>query len=80
MGNWFIQQKNFKKSQQEQLEKTQKHQKQIELIAEELQPFALQENFKADFTNKKEALEAQKRTFPKAGPSENSERTFPFCQ
>lgn len=61
VGNWFIQQKNFKKSQQEQLEKTQKHQKQIELIAEELQPFALQENFKADFTNKKEALEAQKK-------------------
>lgn len=61
VGNWFIQQKNFKKSQQEQLEKTQKHQKQIELIAEELKPFALQENFKTYFTNKKEALEAQKK-------------------
>lgn len=61
VGNWFIQQKNFKKSQQEQLEKTEKHQKQIELIAEELKPFALQENFKTDFANKKEALETQKK-------------------
>ncbi|MBP2619006.1 AAA family ATPase [Chryseobacterium jejuense] len=61
VSNWFIQQKNFKKSQQEQIEKTQKHQKQIELIAEELKPFALQENFKADFNTKKEALEAQKK-------------------
>ncbi|MDM1556426.1 SMC family ATPase [Chryseobacterium indologenes] len=61
VGNWFLQQKNFKKSQQEQLEKTEKHQKQIELIAEELKPFALQENFKTDFTNKKEALETQKK-------------------
>lgn len=61
VGNWFIQQKNFKKSQQEQVEKTEKYQRQIELIAEELKPFALQENFKAGFTNKKEALEAQKK-------------------
>ncbi|WET48713.1 SMC family ATPase [Chryseobacterium indologenes] len=61
VGNWFLQQKNFKKSQQEQLEKTEKHQKQIELIAEELKPFALQENFKTDFTNKKEVLETQKK-------------------
>ncbi|BAP29860.1 ATPase [Chryseobacterium sp. StRB126] len=61
VGNWFIQHKNFKKSQQEQLEKTEKHQKQIERIAEELKPFALQENFKADFNIKKEALEVQKK-------------------
>lgn len=61
VGNWFIQQKNLKKSQQEQVEKTEKHQKQIELIAEELKPFTLQENFKADFNRKKEALEAQKK-------------------
>lgn len=61
VGNWFIQQKNFKKTQQEQIEKTEKHQKQIELITEELKPFALQENFKTDFANKKEALEAQKK-------------------
>lgn len=61
VGNWFIQHKNFKKSQQEQTEKIQKQQKQVELIAEELKPFALQENFKADFNTKKEALEAQKK-------------------
>ncbi|WP_336961463.1 SMC family ATPase [Chryseobacterium contaminans] len=61
VGNWFIQQKNFKKTQQEQLEKTQKHQKQIEQIVEELKPFALQENFKDDFNNKKEVLEARKK-------------------
>ncbi|SDJ83143.1 SbcC/MukB-like Walker B domain-containing protein [Chryseobacterium jejuense] len=61
VGNWFIQHKNFKKSQQEQIEKIQKHQKQVELIAEELKPFGLQENFKADFNTKKEGLEAQKK-------------------
>ncbi|WP_250255724.1 SMC family ATPase [Chryseobacterium sp. Marseille-Q3244] len=61
VGNWFIQQKNFKKSHQEQIEKTEKHQKQIELIAEELKPFAIQENFKTDFNNKKEVLEAKKK-------------------
>ena len=61
VGNWFIQQKNFKKSQQEQIEKTKKHQKQIELIAEELKSFAIQENFKTDFNNKREALEAKKK-------------------
>ncbi|AZA92291.1 Nuclease sbcCD subunit C [Chryseobacterium nakagawai] len=61
VGNWFIQQKNFKKSHQEQIEKTEKHQKQIELIAEELKPFAIQENFKTDFNNKKETLEAKKK-------------------
>lgn len=61
VGSWFIQQKNFKKSQQEQLEKTEKHQKQIELIAEELKPFTLTEHFKTDFANKKEVFEAQKK-------------------
>lgn len=61
VGNWFIQQKNLKKSQQEQIEKTEKHQKQIEQIADELKPFALQENFKADFNHKKEVLEAKKK-------------------
>ncbi|WP_160138849.1 AAA family ATPase [Chryseobacterium sp. c4a] len=61
VGNWFIQQKNFKKSQQEQIEKTETHQKHIELITEELKPFALQDNFKADFNQKKEVLEAKKK-------------------
>lgn len=61
VGNWFIQQKNFKKSQKDQLEKIEKHQKQIELISEELKPFALHENFKADFKAKKEALEISKK-------------------
>ncbi|REC61369.1 SMC family ATPase [Chryseobacterium pennae] len=61
VGNWFIQQKNFKKTQQEQIEKIEKHQKQVELISEELKPFAIQKNFKSDFANKKEALEIQKK-------------------
>ncbi|MEJ5102494.1 SMC family ATPase [Chryseobacterium sp. MYb328] len=61
VGNWFIQQKNFKKTQQEQIEKIEKHQKQVELISEELKPFALEENFKTAFTHKKEALEIQKK-------------------
>lgn len=61
VSNWFIQQKNLTKSQQEQIEKTKKHQQQLELIAEELKPFALSENFKADFNTKKEVLEAQKK-------------------
>ncbi|MDN3694878.1 SMC family ATPase [Chryseobacterium tructae] len=63
VGNWFIQQKNFKKSHYEQVEKIGKNQKQIELIAEELKPFALQDNFKADFASKKETLETQKKEF-----------------
>ncbi len=61
VGNWFIQQKNLKKSHQEQIEKAEKHQKQISLIAEELKPFAVQDNFKADFNHKKEFLEAKKK-------------------
>ncbi|WP_347218752.1 SMC family ATPase [Chryseobacterium sp.] len=63
VSNWFIQQKNFKKLLQEQVEKTEKHQKQIEVITDELKPFALHENFKTDFANKKEALEIQKKKF-----------------
>ncbi|WP_213278045.1 SbcC/MukB-like Walker B domain-containing protein [Chryseobacterium indologenes] len=61
VGNWFIQQKNLKKLQQEQTEKIGKHQKQIEEIAEELKPFAYNENYKEDFKNRKETLEAKKK-------------------
>ncbi|MDR6465600.1 SbcC/MukB-like Walker B domain-containing protein [Chryseobacterium sediminis] len=61
VGNWFIQQKNLKKLQQEQTEKIGKHQKQIEEIAEELKPFAFNENYKEDFKNRKETLEAKKK-------------------
>lgn len=61
MGNWFIQQKNLKKSLQEQTEKVEKHQKQIGEIAEELKPFDYTENYKEDFKSRKEALEAKKK-------------------
>ncbi|MBB6333073.1 exonuclease SbcC [Chryseobacterium sediminis] len=61
VGNWFIQQKNLKKLQQEQTEKIGKHQKQIEEIAEELKPFAYHENYKEDFKNKTEVLEVKKK-------------------
>lgn len=61
VGNWFIQQKNLKKSLQEQTEKIEKHQKQIGEIAEELQPFAYHENYKDDFKNRKETLETKKK-------------------
>lgn len=61
VGNWFIQQKNFKKSLQEQTEKIGKHQKQIGEITEELKPFAYTENYKEDFRIRKEALETGKK-------------------
>lgn len=61
VGNWFIQQKNLKKLQQEQIEKIGKHQQQIEEIAEELKPFAFNENYKEDFKNRKETLEVKKK-------------------
>lgn len=61
VGNWFIQQKNLKKSLQEQAEKIEKHQKQIGEIAEELKPFAYTENYKEDFKIKKEASEIKKK-------------------
>ncbi|MCP1298299.1 SMC family ATPase [Chryseobacterium sp. S0630] len=61
VGNWFIQHKNLKKSLQEQTEKIGKHQKQIEEIAEELKPFAYNENYKEDFRIRKETLETQKK-------------------
>ncbi|GEJ45740.1 SbcC/MukB-like Walker B domain-containing protein [Chryseobacterium sp. ON_d1] len=61
MGNWFIQQKNLKKSLQEQTEKVEKHQKQIGEIAEELKPFNYTENYKEGFKSRKEALEAKKK-------------------
>lgn len=61
VGNWFIQQKNFKKLQQEQTEKIGKHQKQIKEIAEELKPFAYHENYKEDFKNRTEVLEVKKK-------------------
>lgn len=61
VGNWFIQQKNLKKSLQEQAEKIGKHQKQIGEIAAELKPFAYTENYKEDFRIRKETLETQKK-------------------
>lgn len=61
VGNWFIQQKNLKKSLQEQTEKIGKHQKQIGEITEELKPFAYTENYKEDFRIRKETLETQKK-------------------
>lgn len=63
VSNWFIQQKNFKNTQKDQLEKIEKHQKQIDLISEELKPFDLQENFKMTFKTRKEALEISKKEF-----------------
>lgn len=61
VGNWFIQQKNLKKSQQDQAEKIEKHQRQILEIAKELKPFDYQENFKEDFKSKKETSETRKK-------------------
>ncbi|QBA22232.1 SMC family ATPase [Chryseobacterium indologenes] len=61
VGNWFIQQKNLKKSLQEQAEKIGKHQKQIGEITEELKPFAYTKNYKEDFRIRKEILETQKK-------------------
>ncbi|MCW1964090.1 SbcC/MukB-like Walker B domain-containing protein [Chryseobacterium viscerum] len=61
VSNWFIQQKNLKKSLQEQTEKVEKHQKQIGEIAEELKPFAYTGNYKEEFKSRKEALETKKK-------------------
>ncbi len=61
VGNWFIQEKNLKKSQQEQTEKIEKHQKQIGEIAEELKPFDYHENYKEDSKKRKETLETKKK-------------------
>ncbi|GAA4159916.1 SbcC/MukB-like Walker B domain-containing protein [Chryseobacterium ginsenosidimutans] len=61
VGNWFIQQKNFKKSQDEQTEKIRKQQLQIEQILEELKAFP--KNLKENFESKKANLEAQKKAF-----------------
>lgn len=61
IGNWFIQQKNFRKSQEDQTEKIRKQELQIQQISEELKAFP--ENFKEDFRAKKETLEAQKKEF-----------------
>ncbi|MCJ7934668.1 MAG: SMC family ATPase [Chryseobacterium sp.] len=61
VGNWFIQQKNLKKSQQEQVEKIEKYQKQIGEIAEELKPFAYHQHYKEDFKTRKEVLETKKK-------------------
>ncbi|WP_106917413.1 SbcC/MukB-like Walker B domain-containing protein [Chryseobacterium aurantiacum] len=63
VGSWFIQQKGFKKSQQDQVEKIEKHQKQIQLISEELKPFSLHENFREDFNVRKQTLEVNKKEF-----------------
>jgi exonuclease SbcC len=65
VGNWFIQQKNLKKSQQDQAEKIEKHQKQILKLLKELKPFDYQENFKEDFKSKKETSETRKKELSK---------------
>jgi exonuclease SbcC len=61
IGNWFIQQKNFRKAEKDQTEKIQKQELQIQQISEELKAFP--ENFKEDFRAQKETLEAQKKEF-----------------
>jgi len=61
VGNWFIQQKNLKKIQQQQAEKVVQQQKQITEIAEELKPFGYHENYKDDFRIRKETLEAKRK-------------------
>ncbi|REC73908.1 SMC family ATPase [Chryseobacterium elymi] len=61
VGNWFIQQKNLKKLQLEQINKIENQQKQIRVISEELKHFSFHENFKEDFRSKKEALEKKKK-------------------
>ncbi|WP_412850388.1 AAA family ATPase [Chryseobacterium sp. PMSZPI] len=63
IGNWFIQHKNFKKSQQEQTEKNKKLQQQIDLIFEELKPFNFKKDFKEDFKVQRETLETRKKEF-----------------
>ncbi|QIY91113.1 AAA family ATPase [Chryseobacterium gallinarum] len=63
IGNWFMQQKNVKKSQQEQNEKVEKIQKQITHIAEELKPFDFRESFKEDIKIQREILETRKKEF-----------------
>ncbi|WP_288434814.1 SMC family ATPase [uncultured Chryseobacterium sp.] len=61
VSSWFIQQRNLKKSLQEQTEKIEKHQKQIGEIAEQLKPFVYTENYKEDFRIIKETLETKKK-------------------
>jgi exonuclease SbcC len=61
VSSWFIQQRNFKKSLQEQTEKIEKHQKQIGEIEEQLKPFVYTENYKEDFRIIKETLETKKK-------------------
>lgn len=63
VGNWFIQQKNFKKSQLEQISKIENQQKQITEILEELKRFSFHENFREDFSTHKTALEIKKKEF-----------------
>ncbi|WP_326982184.1 AAA family ATPase [Chryseobacterium sp. MYb264] len=61
VGNWFIQYKNIKKSQEDQCEKIKKQELQIQQISEELKAFP--ENFQEDFKTKKVNLELQKKEF-----------------
>ncbi|WP_288375468.1 SMC family ATPase [uncultured Chryseobacterium sp.] len=61
VSSWFIQQRNLKKSLQEQTEKIEKHQKQIGEIEEQLKPFVYTENYKEDFRIIKETLETKKK-------------------
>lgn len=61
IGNWFIQQKSFKKSQEAQAEKIKKQELQIQQISDELKAFP--EDFKESFKEKKEKFETQKKEF-----------------
>lgn len=61
IGNWFIQQKNFRKAEKDQTDKIKKQELQIQQISEELKAFP--ENFKENFKAKKETLEIQKKEF-----------------
>ncbi len=61
VSSWFIQQRNLKKSLQEQTEKIEKHQKQIGEIEEQLKSFVYTENYKEDFRIIKETLETKKK-------------------
>nr|WP_315032807.1 SbcC/MukB-like Walker B domain-containing protein [uncultured Chryseobacterium sp.] len=61
IGNWYIQQKNLTKSQQEQRVKVEKQQKQLEAIDEELKSFSFHENYKESFRIQKEKLEVEKK-------------------
>ncbi len=61
IGNWFIQHKNLQKSLLEQTEKTEKQQKQVHGVAEELKVFPYHKNYQENFRTQKESLESNKK-------------------